>query len=98
VYDDGLKWWVTTPAKHHEFTSKKIFACKDKDCVKDVIGSLQKGGFLEASHRIFLYLRSGREEPLICDLLHIDASIPRYIYYGKTDGICRTAYISELTA
>src|SRR5690348_2965265 len=34
--------------------------------------------------------RSGREEPLICDLLHIDASIARYIYYWKTDGICRT--------
>jgi hypothetical protein len=44
VYDDGWKWWVTTPSKHHEFTPiKKIFACKDKDCVKDVIGSLQKG-------------------------------------------------------
>jgi hypothetical protein len=38
-YDNGWQWWLTTPAKHHEYTPimKKIFACKDKECVKDVI-------------------------------------------------------------
>jgi hypothetical protein len=39
LYDNGWQWWLTTPAKHHEYTPiiKKIFACKDKECVKDVI-------------------------------------------------------------
>jgi uncharacterized protein DUF4062 len=38
-YDNGWQWWLSTPAKHHEYTPimKKIFACKDKECVKDVI-------------------------------------------------------------
>jgi hypothetical protein len=39
-YDNGWQRWLTTPAsKHHEYTPimKKIFACKDKECVKDVI-------------------------------------------------------------
>jgi hypothetical protein len=37
-YDDGWQWWLTK-AKDHEYTPivKKIFACKDKECVKDVI-------------------------------------------------------------
>jgi len=38
-YDNGWQWWFTTPAKHHQYTPmlKKIFACKDKECVKDAI-------------------------------------------------------------
>jgi hypothetical protein len=37
-YDNGWQRWLTK-AKHHEYTPimKKIFACKDKECVKDVI-------------------------------------------------------------
>jgi len=38
-YDNGWQWWLTTPAKHHQYSPmlKKIFACKDKECVKDAI-------------------------------------------------------------
>jgi hypothetical protein len=38
-YVDGWQWWLTTPGKHHQNTPilKKIFACKDKECVKDAI-------------------------------------------------------------
>jgi hypothetical protein len=38
-YDNGWQWWLTTPAKHHQYTPmlKKIFTCKDKECVKDAI-------------------------------------------------------------
>lgn len=37
-YDSGWQRWLTK-AKHHEYTPiiKKIFACKDKECVKDAI-------------------------------------------------------------
>ena len=39
LYDSGWQSWLATPAKHHQYTPimKKIFACKDKECVKDVI-------------------------------------------------------------
>jgi hypothetical protein len=39
-YDNGWQRWLTRPAsEHHEYTPiiKKIFGCKDKECVKDVI-------------------------------------------------------------
>jgi hypothetical protein len=38
-YDDGWQWWLTTPAKYHQNTPimKKIFACKDRECVKGAI-------------------------------------------------------------
>src|SRR6516162_3685992 len=38
-YDNGWQWWLTTPAKHHQYTPmlKKIFTCKDKECVKDTV-------------------------------------------------------------
>jgi hypothetical protein len=38
-YDEGWQRWLSTPAKYHQHTPmlKKIFACKDKECVKDVI-------------------------------------------------------------
>ena len=44
--------------------------------VYDQINAYQENFLL-----ILLYLRSAREQPLICDLLHIDASIARYSYY-----------------
>jgi hypothetical protein len=38
-FDEGWQWWLSTPAKYHEYTPmlKKIFACRDKECVKNVI-------------------------------------------------------------
>jgi hypothetical protein len=38
-YDNGWQWWLTTPAKHLQYTPmlKKIFTCKDKECVKDTV-------------------------------------------------------------
>jgi hypothetical protein len=38
-YDDKWQWWLTTPAQYHEYSvvMKKIFACKDKECVRDAI-------------------------------------------------------------
>jgi len=39
-YDNGWQSWLTTPAKHHEYTPimAKIFVCDKKECVKDTIG------------------------------------------------------------
>jgi hypothetical protein len=47
-YADGWQWWLTTPAQHHQNTSilEKIFKCKERECVKDVIGRVGVRGWL----------------------------------------------------
>ena len=46
-YDNGWQWWLTTPAKYHQNTPilKKIFACNDRECVKDAIGRVGVRGW-----------------------------------------------------
>jgi hypothetical protein len=40
-YDNGWRWWLTTPGRHHSYTPmlEAIFACKNQDCVKGAIES-----------------------------------------------------------
>ncbi len=46
-YVNGWQWWLTTPAKYHQNTPilKKIFACNDRECVKDAIGRVGVRGW-----------------------------------------------------
>jgi hypothetical protein len=46
-YANGWQRWLTTPAKYSPNTPilKEIFACKDRECVKDAIGRVHVRGW-----------------------------------------------------